>query len=243
MKKIAISFLIFAMLVTLLPLQLGPSAASASENEVLVYHETFLNGKGDLVQQSGGAALTAVTGKSFEGNSDGAALHVSNRQNTWDAADFDFEKMGLQKGQEYSVTITGYVDEGVTVPSGAQAYLQTPSDNSYPLIANQSYAAGEAFTLNGKFTYEEPYTKFRVQSNEAGQTVPFYIGDVKVTGRADGGGEGGSGETIAFYDFEDGVQGWSERDVTTATVAHTTEANATDGGSNALKVTVNAQYA
>ncbi|WP_185602410.1 endo-1,4-beta-xylanase, partial [Paenibacillus sp. 598K] len=218
------------------------SETTGGEPEVTVYHETFLNGKGDLVQQSGGAALTAVTGKSFEGNSDGAALHVANRSAGWHGADFDFEKMGLKKGQKYKVTVTGYVDEGVTVPAGAEAYLQLPMD-SYPLLANESYVAGEAFALKGEFTYTDVFTKFRVQSNEGGQTVPFYIGDVKVTGPADGGGDGEPGESIAFYDFEDGVQGWSERDVTTATVAHTTEANATDGGSHSLKVTVNAQYA
>lgn len=82
-----------------------------------------MSGKG-LATQSGSANLTAVTGKVFAGNADGAALYVSDRTNDWDAADFTFSDIGLKNGKTYTVTATVYVDPDVTVPSGAQAYIQ-----------------------------------------------------------------------------------------------------------------------
>ncbi|OCT15370.1 1,4-beta-xylanase [Paenibacillus pectinilyticus] len=146
---------------------------------VTVYHETFASGKG-LATQSGGASLTQVTGKVFDGNTDGAALYVSNRANTWDAADFKFADIGLENGKTYTVTATVYVDANVSVPSGSQAYLQTV--NSYGFLAGADLAAGGAVTLTKEFTVDTSKdTSLRVQSNETGKAIPFYIGDVLVT--------------------------------------------------------------
>lgn len=89
-----------------------------------VYHESFADGKGIAVQ-SGGASLTQVTGKVFDGNDDGAALYVSNRSNNWDAADFRITEIGLENGKTYTITVKGYVDADVTIPDGAQVWLQT----------------------------------------------------------------------------------------------------------------------
>ncbi|WEK54611.1 MAG: endo-1,4-beta-xylanase [Candidatus Cohnella colombiensis] len=159
----------------------GPTPAP--ESGTTVYHETFASGKG-IAYESGGATLTPVTGKVFNGNADGAALYVANRTNNYDAADFDYSKIGLVNGKTYTVTVSVYVDPDVTVPSGAQAYLQTIS--SYGLLANANYVAGEAITLTREFTVNTTSdTKLRVQSNEAGKEVPFYIGDVLITEKSD----------------------------------------------------------
>lgn len=152
---------------------------TVSSDTVTVYHETFASGKG-IAAQAGSASLTPVTDKVFAGNADGAALYVSNRANNWDAADFKFSDMGLENGKTYTVTASVYVDADVIVPSGAQAYLQ--AIGSYALLANVNYEAGQAVTLTKEFTVDtDKDTTLRVQSNDDGKTVPFYIGDVLVT--------------------------------------------------------------
>ena len=45
---------------------LAPDAAAADAKVTEIYHETFANGKG-VAAQSGGASLTPVTGKVFDG--------------------------------------------------------------------------------------------------------------------------------------------------------------------------------
>lgn len=151
----------------------------SSAEAVTVYHETFETGKG-VAAQSGGASLTQVTGKVFEGNGDTAALYVSNRANNWDAADFGFTDLGLENGKTYTITVKGFVDSDVTIPEGAQAFLQCV--DSYAWLAGANYAAGGAFTLTGTYTVDTSKdSRFRVQSNDAGAVVPFYIGDILVT--------------------------------------------------------------
>ena len=100
-KKIASLLLATALLIPSGRLALVANAATSeggmaqSEDTITVYHETFTSGKG-FATQSGGASLTQVTGKVFDGNADGAALYVSNRVNNWDAADFKFSDIGLK---------------------------------------------------------------------------------------------------------------------------------------------------
>ncbi|HEX2944524.1 MAG TPA: endo-1,4-beta-xylanase [Clostridia bacterium] len=156
----------------------APMLGSAAA--VTVYHETFETGRGAAVQ-SGGASLTPVTGKVFEGNSDGAALYVSNRSNNWDAADFGFTDIGLENGKTYTITVKGYVDAEAAVPDGAQAFLQCV--DSYAWLAGANFTTGAAFTLTGTYTVDTSKdSRLRVQSNDAGAAVPFYIGDVLITG-------------------------------------------------------------
>ncbi|MDQ0192073.1 endo-1,4-beta-xylanase [Paenibacillus wynnii] len=160
----------------------GPAPdTTVPSDTVTVYHESFASGKG-VATQAGGASLTPVTGKIFAGNADGAALYVSNRANNWDATDFKFSDMGLENGKTYTVTASVYVDADVTVPSGSQAYLQTIS--SYSLLANVNYEAGKAITLTKEFTVDTSKdTTLRVQSDDTGKTVPFYIGDILITAK------------------------------------------------------------
>ena len=149
----------------------------ANAEEVVVYHETFEDGQG-AAAQSGDAKLTVVD-KAFEGNSNDAALYVENRTKDYDAVDFAFDKIGLENGKSYEVTVSVYVDEDVEVPANAQAFLQTVS--SYGWLAGVDYAAGSAITLKAKLTVDtEKDSALRVQSNAAGAGVPFYIGDIKI---------------------------------------------------------------
>jgi Beta-1,4-xylanase len=218
----------------------GPApAAEANVSEtVVVYHETFASGTG-AAQPSGGASLTPVTGKVFDGNDDGAALHVGNRTNNWDAADFKFADIGLENGKTYTVTVRGYVDADAAVPSSAQAFLQTV--NSYGWLAGASFGAGSAFTLSSSFTVDTSKdTSLRVQSNDDGKTVPFYIGDILITGEASSGGGHEQPRPPALnFDtitFEDRTTGGFIGRAGTETLTVTDEANRTDGGSYALKV-------
>ncbi|MDQ8735033.1 endo-1,4-beta-xylanase [Paenibacillus sp. LHD-38] len=213
--------------------------SEAAEPEIPVYHESFASGKG-AAAQSGNASLTQSTDKVFAGNADGAALSVSNRNNDYDAVDFKFADIGLANGKTYTVTVAGYVNADVVVPTGAQAYLQTVS--SYGWLAGADFAAGQAFTLTKEFTVDTSKdTSLRVQSNAAGATVPFYIGDVLITEKAASGG--GEEETprppaldFAAITFEDQTDNGFVGRKGTETLTVTNEANHTDDGSYALKV-------
>jgi len=147
---------------------------------IVIYHETFENGI-EIAKQSGGASLTQVTGKTFDRNEDGAALYVSNRTNNWDAADFMFDDIGLEEGKTYTVIVTGYIDSDVTVPEGANVQLQ-PVGSGYGWIDGKPMVAGQAFILSGTYTVDsEQHNRLRVQSNDAGATIPFYVGDILIT--------------------------------------------------------------
>ncbi|WP_123042035.1 endo-1,4-beta-xylanase [Cohnella candidum] len=205
---------------------------------VTVYHEAFAGGQG-AATPSGGASLTAVTGKAFDGNADGAALYVSNRVNNWDAVDFRFADLGLQNGKTYTVTLTGYVDAGVTVPAGAQTWLQTV--NGYGWLAGADFAAGSAFTMTKEFTVDTSKdSALRVQSNDAGAGVPFYIGDILITEKTASGGGGSNDRPPALpfntITFEDQTAGGFAGRAGTETLTVTNEANHTAGGSYSLKV-------
>ncbi|RAP74896.1 endo-1,4-beta-xylanase [Paenibacillus montanisoli] len=241
MFKRAITCLLAAVL--LIPAgRLAPNAEAAAPDDVsdtvIVYRESFTGGKG-AAAQSGSAILTPVTGKAFEGNADGAALYVSNRANSWDAADFKFTDIGLANGKTYTVTVTGYVDADAVVPAGAQAYLQTV--NSYGWLAGANFAAGQAFTLTKEFTVDTGKdSALRVQSSDSGKTVPFYIGDIQITEKAAAGGGNETPRPPALpfnaITFEDQTAGGFAGRAGTESLTVTNEANHTAGGSYALKV-------
>ncbi len=202
-----------------------------------IYHETFSSGNG-AATQSGGAALTPVTDKTFDGNSDGAALYVSNRANNWDAADFSFSALKLENGKTYTVTVKGYVDQDATVPEGSQAFLQTIG--SYSWLAGADFTAGAPFTLKGTYTVDtEKDEKLRIQSNDAGAAVPFYIGDILITQQViDDGNNPPRPPAVPFtpVTFEDGTAGGFSGRAGTETLTVTDEENHTTGGALSLKV-------
>ena len=202
-----------------------------------IYHETFSSGNG-AATQSGGAALTQVTDKTFDGNSDGAALYVSNRANNWDAADFSFSALKLENGKTYTVTVKGYVDQDAIVPEGSQAFLQTIG--SYSWLAGADFTAGAPFTLKGTYTVDtEKDEKLRIQSNDAGAAVPFYIGDILITQQViDDGNNPPRPPAVPFtpVTFEDGTAGGFSGRAGTETLTVTDEENHTTGGALSLKV-------
>ncbi|WP_410771292.1 endo-1,4-beta-xylanase [Fontibacillus sp. BL9] len=203
-----------------------------------VYRETFADGQG-AAGQSGGASLTTVNGKVFDGNDDGAALYVSNRANNWDAADFKFSDLGLENGKTYTVTAAVYVDADEVVPDGAKAALQTVE--SYENYAEANYEAGKAVILTKEFTVDTSKDKaLRINSNADGKSVPYYIGDVRITEKvASGGGEEPPRDPALPFTaitFEDQKPGGFEGRGGVETLTITDEANHTESGSYALKV-------
>lgn len=217
----------------------GGTTATAAEDTVIVYHETFKNGKGDAVQ-SGGATLQPVTGKVFDGNEDGAALYVTERTQGHDAADFKYSNIGLENGKTYTVTTAVYVDPKVIVPSGAQVYLQT-ADIKYGFLAGADFIAGETVTLTKEFTVDtNTDNRLRIQSNDDGATIPFYIGYVRITEKVASGGEEETPRDPALpfntVTFEDQTAGGFVARGGVEAMTVTDEANHTEDGSYALKV-------
>ncbi len=218
----------------------APAVEAAEAEETELYKETFASGKG-LAVQAGGANLKPVTGKVFDGNDDGAALYISNRVNNWDAADFKFADLGLENGTICNITVKGYVDADAEVPAGGQAWLQAV--DSYQWLGGVDYVAGKAFTLTGKYTVDTGKdVAIRVQSSEEGKTVPFYIGEITITGKKGevqapaATGPKAPAEKFTPINFEDNTaQGFKGR-AGTETLTVTDEANHTDGGKYALKV-------
>ncbi|WP_349654881.1 endo-1,4-beta-xylanase [Neobacillus sp. DY30] len=212
---------------------------TAPETDRVVFHETFGAGLG-LASQAGSAKLTSVSEFVFEGNSDGKAISVNGRTNNWDGVDIPFSSVGMQNGNAYTITVTGFVDNSVSVPAGAQALLQNV-DSYNGLYAAADFKAGQPFTLTGQYTVDTSKDRaLRIQSNDAGKTVPFYIGDILITEKAASGGGGDEerppAQALAPITFENQNEGGFEGRAGSETLTITNEANHTEGGSYALKV-------
>ncbi|WP_408894010.1 endo-1,4-beta-xylanase [Paenibacillus taichungensis] len=163
------------------------AADLAASNSQIVYQETFQNGQGK-VTQSGGAQLSTVTGKAFEGNDDGVALKVSNRSNNWDGVDLAFDDLGLSVGKEYSVTASVYVDTDANPPAAGKAILEIVSNKGvagsegYTGISSADFKAGQGITLSAALSVTSvEKTALRIKSDEAGKGVSFYIGNITIT--------------------------------------------------------------
>ncbi|WP_339848832.1 endo-1,4-beta-xylanase [Paenibacillus sp. FSL W7-1088] len=163
------------------------AADLVATNSQIVYQETFQNGQGKATQ-SGGAQLDAVTGKPFEGNDDGAALHVSNRSNNWDGVDLAFDDLGLSVGKEYSVTASVYVDTDANPSADGKAVLEIVSNKgvdgseAYTGISSADFKAGQGITLSADLSVNSvENTALRIKSDEAGKGVSFYIGNITIT--------------------------------------------------------------
>lgn len=211
------------------------TAIPDAQDETEIYHESFKNGTGVAIQ-SGGAVLTHVTDAFFDGNDDGGTLYVSNRVNNWDGADFNFSDIGIENGETYTVTVKGYVASGVT--TDAAIWIQLV-ESDYPVVAGVRVTTGDAFILTGEFTADTgKYRAIRVNSNDAGKTLPFYIGDIRITKKS-GNTEEPSGppaEPFTPIDFEDGTDNGFTGRGDTEILTVTEEANHTEGGKYALKV-------
>src|SRR5690625_789806 len=227
-RRLMIFMSLFFVSLLIVPPGLIPTTAKANESDgpETVYHETFENGQG-VTTRSGDANLV-VTDKDFDGNDNGKALYVSERSNDWDGIDIPFDSANMGDGKTYTITVTGYVDEGEDVPEGAQALLQN-IDSYEGLYLNANYESGKSFVLTGKYTVDKSEdSALRIQSNPDGKQVSFYIGEILKTtdetqedpnenedegNNNDNEGEVPEGERVAaFTDFEDGTpQGWESR--------------------------------
>jgi endo-1,4-beta-xylanase len=195
------------------------------------YHETFIDGIGKA-SPAGSAKIDHVDNLVFDGNDDGAAIYIYDRTNNWDGADFAFSKMNMHEGKSYTITVVGYVDDNADVPAGAQVLLQNV-DSYQGLYEAANMEKGKAFTLTGTYTVDSANDRaFRVQSNEAGKTVPFYIGEVKVVP------DNSRPPALPFtlIDFEDNSPSGFEGRSGTEKLIVTDKANHTPGGSYALLV-------
>src|SRR5699024_10225491 len=213
-------------------------------DENVVYHETFENGLG-IVTPAGNAQVNQISDVVFEGNDDGNAVFISERTNNYDGIDINFNKVGMENCITYGITVKGYLDEDVSVPEGSQALLQN-IDSYEGLYLQADYAPGESFTLEGEYTVNTENDKaLRIQSNDNGASVPFYVGDILITEIATSEDEETDEEeeideerpaaeeftTISFENQElNGFEALGE----TETLTVTDEANHTEDGAYAL---------
>ena len=165
LKKVVSSFLVAMLLIPV-----GWVAPVMANTTNTVYHETF-ESTSSVPKQSGSPTITRVDDKVFEGNEDGGAVHLTNRQNTWDGIDFDFADIGIQNGITYNITVKGYVDSDVTVPEGSLTSLQpiNASTNEYsaPWIASSALEDGKSFTITGSYTADtNTHATLRIGSSE-----------------------------------------------------------------------------
>lgn len=239
-KKILSIILVLSIIVVIIiALQ---TTKKPKELEGTVYHETFQKGAG-VSKVNGDAKLEVIKKKKFDGNPNGKALYVSDRTNDWDAVDFFYNDMGLEENKSYKIKVTVYVDKEVDIPLGGQSIIQPVAADTYgSWISNVDFIAGEAIVLEGRFRVDAAHDRIRIQSNQEGASVPFYIGNILITEEAsseipdepenitDGLKEF---KTITFEDYD--LNGFEVRG-DTAELSVTNEDNNTEGGQYALKV-------
>lgn len=217
----------------------APAVISEAAESDVVYHETFEDGS-SIAVQSGGANLAYVSDKFFEGNEDGGALYVTNRVENWDAADLYFEGLGtygIEDGKTYSITVKGYVEPGVT--TGASIWVQLV-ESDFLLVAQTGIEPDKAFTVTGTFTVDtDKYKAIRIKTNDANPDLPFYIGEITISQKAESGDEQPRPPAVEFtpIDFEDETLNNFSGRSDTETLTVTDEANHTEGGKYSLKVT------
>lgn len=231
------------LVVLCLIISLMPVNSIVNAETVTVYHEDFTDGIGNATQ-SGGASLTAVSNKIFDGNADGTALYIGNRVDGWDAADFKFSDIGLENGKTYTVTIKGYVDSNAVVSPGALIIVQpvNPATSKYGSYLGQAtVVTGAAFTITAEYTADaDVYDRIRIQSNNEGAKTLFYIGDILITEPVSGGDEEEPERDPALpfttVSFEDLTKGGFDGRAGSETLTVTAEENHTANGTYALKV-------
>jgi len=208
--------------------------------EIITYHETFDNGLG-LITSAGNSKLTPVSDVKFEGNDDGYAVHVTERTLDYDGIDISFSSVGMENGKTYNITVVGYVAEDVDVNEGAAALVQNV-DSYSGLYLNTSLEAGKAFTLKGTHIVDTSKDRaLRIQTNDAGKDVPFYIGDILITtpkssGEEEPGEERPPAKEFVPITFENQELGGFEGRHGDEILTITNEANRTEGGQYSLKV-------
>lgn len=138
----------------------------AEEFSVLVQEEFNESMGGTVV--AGSAQAEHIVG-------DVSYIALSERENNWDGLDILFEENFMEIDNDYRLTITVSVDEGVEVPEGSELWVQIPA-GSYPLLQQASLVSGESLTISADFEWiDEEFGQFRIQTNEIGEQVPFNV--------------------------------------------------------------------
>ncbi len=178
-RKLSLLLALMILFSSMVPISMPVVQAATAT----IYHETFENDLGKIVK-SGNPTLTTVGGITFDGNDDGAALYVSDRQNNWDGVDLLLSDLKLENGKTYTITVAGYVGAEEPDPNGAQVCIQNinPGTNSYSGWVNgTAVTTGSAFTVTGTYTANsEEDDRLRIQTY-GGDIVDFYIGDILIT--------------------------------------------------------------
>lgn len=141
-----------------------------------VYHTDFSDGNDRLTVDNGTAERTTV---SIDGT-DTSALKVSDRVGNYYGADLTFANANMEDGRTYSITVNAYIGAEEVVPDGAELLIQ--NIESYDgLYLNAPMVAGETITLQGEYTVNPDVDRaIRIQSNEPGATVSFYLTQVTI---------------------------------------------------------------
>lgn len=239
MRKLTRLVVLMLVAVLIFPSKLvTPLLVVDAESETTIFHETF-DSEEMVFLQSGGASLSYLSGLDFTEN--GHGLYVDRRMNDYDAADLAFAQLGLVDRHTYSVTVAGYVDVDEDVPAGAEIVLSLV--DSYTWINNLEINAGEQFELTAEFTVDLSMDeKLRIQSNENGKNVSFYVTEVVIeelgapAAEASVEEERKPAKQLEMITFEDGELHGFEARGGNELLTVTDEANYTPGGSSALKV-------
>ncbi|GAA0350906.1 hypothetical protein GCM10008932_00160 [Alkalibacterium iburiense] len=159
-------------------------------NTIEIYHNDFAspeNIQNDPAIQDAGSTLTHASDLDFEGNENSAGVWVTDRGNDWSGIDVRFSSLELEVGQEYSISILGYLDSEEFIPEGAQLTLQTPDTYGW-IDGTSELEAGEPFVLEGEYTHTDEVDEdenlpvaFRVQSNEQGKDIEFAVANILIT--------------------------------------------------------------
>ncbi|HHU20715.1 MAG TPA: glycoside hydrolase [Bacilli bacterium] len=239
MRKLTRLVVLMLVAVLIFPSKLvTPLLVVDAESETTIFHETF-DSEEMVFLQSGGASLSYLSGLDFTEN--GHGLYVDRRMNDYDATDLAFAQLGLEDRHTYSVTVAGYVDVDEDVPNGAEIVLSLV--DSYTWINNLEINAGEQFELTAEFTVDLSMDeKLRIQSNENGKNVSFYVTEVVIeelgapAAEASVEEERKPAKQLETITFEDGELHGFEARGGNELLTVTDEANYTPGGSSALKV-------
>ena len=143
------------------------------------------------LQNSGGSPTIVTQG-------DGKSIYVSERTDNWQGVDIRLKSLGLTTGNEYTFTVSGHVDNDVTVPSNSQIVFSNPNAwgayNNYQELSKNPLIAGN-FDLEYKVNFTadniaalaaEPADPnapplFRIATNDVAKEIPFYVDSIIIT--------------------------------------------------------------
>src|SRR5690625_2817930 len=188
------------LLIGILVMMPGGINIAAETDTETIYEETFDDGIG-VATQAGNAELI-VEDKQFPGNDNEKAVYVSNRSEDYDGVDIHFSDVGMEDGKAYNITVTGYIDDDVDVPEDAQALMQN-IDSYEGFYVDANYIAGETFTLSGTYTVDvnEDHA-IRIQSNDDGKEIPFYMGEILITSEETEDTDNGNDDQVEIRSYQ-----------------------------------------